>query len=265
MGRHVLEHGLGAVRQRRLFYRKVDCNMPQYWGYISNDKYAVGCTGQTVHVHNASGKELARFKDLKYAYNPMFCPEHEMLVVKSTIGQLAVYSLEKMMLIKKFRFSKVDHSQDDGFCFSKDGKLFYNIEQHFPCPHSYPHSCLSIYETSGFQLVSQQFLEEKCLELNHIEYDAARDSYFVLGHMRKDGAFDYGFIAAYTNNELEIISKVGIERFFYIVECKSLELLGFAPKAMKYFSSRFKGGNHEPDTHITLFDMTCGEGELAEN
>ncbi|MCL2817623.1 MAG: hypothetical protein FWD39_04470 [Clostridiales bacterium] len=152
--------------------------MPSFWGYTKNDKYAVGCTGQTVYVYDDSGKELARFKDIKYAYTPMFCPGDNTFIVKSTGGQLAVYSLDTMQLIRKFRFSEVDGSQDDGFCFSRDGKYFYNIERHIA---SY-NSCLSIYETPSYNRIKQFFLSKEILcyhgdnplfeqkpELSHIE------------------------------------------------------------------------------------------------
>lgn len=67
--------------------------MKKFWSYVSNGEYCVGTTGQTVYVFDAiTGEEIAKFKDMK--------------------------------LIKKFRFLKVDGAQDEGFCFSKDGKNF---------------------------------------------------------------------------------------------------------------------------------------------
>ena len=103
--------------------------MRSFWSYIKNDKYAVGCTGQTVYVYDNAGAELAKFRDIIYAYMPMFFPNQNKFLVKSTDGRLAVYSLDELRLIKKFRFSKVDCAQDDGFCFSRDGRYFYNLER----------------------------------------------------------------------------------------------------------------------------------------
>ena len=104
--------------------------MKNFWGFTTNGKYSVGCTGQTVYLYDKNGNELAKFKDIIYAYTPMISPDGTLFVVKSTEGRLAVYSLETFSLIKKFRFSKVDGAQDDGFCFSPNGKFFINIE-HF--------------------------------------------------------------------------------------------------------------------------------------
>lgn len=116
---------------------------------ISNGVHTVGCTGQTVVVFDAGGNELARFKDLKYAYTARFSPDGTKLVVKSAEGRLAVYSLESMSLLKKFRFSKVNYAQNDGCCFSEDGKEFINVER-------YPddlHSVVSWYDAETFDQI----------------------------------------------------------------------------------------------------------------
>ena len=31
--------------------------MPQFWSYIGNDQFNIGCTGQTVYVYDKAGKE----------------------------------------------------------------------------------------------------------------------------------------------------------------------------------------------------------------
>ena len=87
--------------------------MPSFWSYIGNDRFNIGCTGQTVYVYDKAGKELARFKDLIYAYLPVISPRGDHFVVKTTDGRMAVYSLETLSLVKKFRYSKVDGAQDD--------------------------------------------------------------------------------------------------------------------------------------------------------
>lgn len=89
--------------------------MKKFWGYVSNNKYSVGCTGQTVYLYDEDGNELAKFKDIIYGYTPMISPDGTLFVVKSADGRPAVYSLETLSFIKKFRFSKVDGVQDDGF------------------------------------------------------------------------------------------------------------------------------------------------------
>ena len=229
--------------------------MPNFWSYIKNEKYAVGCTGQTVYVYDDSGKELARFKDIIYAYTPMFCPGQNMFVVKSTDGRLAVYSLDTMRLIKKFRFSKVDGSQDDGFCFSKDGKYFYNIERHI---FSYK-SCLSVYETPDFNRINQLFLEDE-IELSHIEYDDIHDGLFLLGFARgKDGIYDYGFAAVFDGDGLTNITRIADEKYKYIEGYKSLEIKGFTAKAKECSSLFYNGCDLEKLEHIRLSDFVWGE------
>lgn len=80
--------------------------MAKFWSYISNGTYSVGCTGGSVYVYDKNGAELAKFKDMPYAYWPCFSPKGDIFVVKSTAGRLAVYSLDSQSLIKKIPFFK---------------------------------------------------------------------------------------------------------------------------------------------------------------
>ncbi len=173
--------------------------MPALKSFIGNEKYHIGCTGQTVFVYDKNGEELAHFKDLTYAYNAKISPAGDIFVVRSTTGRIAVYSLEKLTLIKKFRFSKVDYSQDDNFCFSKDGKELYNIERHTnSCK-----SALSVYDTKDFSLKKRLFLEEYNLNPSIIEYDTDTDTFLILCAVRgKSGSFNEFFIAKLINDEL---------------------------------------------------------------
>ena len=125
--------------------------MPRFVSYISNGIYDIGCTGQTVYVYDKNGTELAKFKDLTYIYYAAISPRGDIFVAKSTEGRLAVYSLETLSLIKKFRFSNVNYAQDDGFCFSADGKYFINLERQGDDLHS----VISVYDTADFSRVSQ--------------------------------------------------------------------------------------------------------------
>lgn len=102
--------------------------MKNFWSYIDNGKFAVGCTGKTVHVYDSAGTELAKFRDLSYAYLPLFSPDGTLLAVKSTAGLLAFYTLAELRLLKKFRFTPLDGCQDGNMCFSPDGSELYNIE-----------------------------------------------------------------------------------------------------------------------------------------
>ena len=84
--------------------------MKNFQSYTSNDQFSIGCTGQTIYVYDKNGNEIKKFKDIIYAYTPMISPDNDIFVVKSSDGRMAVYSLETMSLIKKFRYSKVDGS-----------------------------------------------------------------------------------------------------------------------------------------------------------
>lgn len=211
--------------------------MKNFWGYIKNNHFSIGCTGQTVYIYDDAGNELSKFKDIKYAYTPMFCPKKKLLIVKSTTGMLAVYSLDNLELIKKFRFSRVNGSQNDGFCFSEDGKFFYNIERRIDSLKTR----LSIYDTSNFECVKHLFNTDNMQVLSHIEYDYNRKAFFVLGFMRGKSAFDYGFIAELQNDELTNITKLSREKFKFLGAYKHLKLLGFTSKAKEWSALKYDG------------------------
>jgi hypothetical protein len=204
--------------------------MNKFIGYIKNDQYAIGCSGQTVYIFNSSGHELAKFKDLKYAYLPMFIPCQSKLVVKSVDAHLAVYSLDSLKLITKFRFSKIGYAQDDGLCFSKDGRYLYNIERHIQDIHS----SLSIYETTDYKRISQLFLDDPLLELRFIEYDEIRDGIYVLGFMRgHEGVMDYGFVALLQDNHLIQKTQLPTLTYEYLEVYKGIEKFGFTSKKIR--------------------------------
>ncbi|MBO5262493.1 MAG: hypothetical protein J6B45_05545 [Clostridia bacterium] len=162
----------------------------------SNEKFVVACTGGTVFVYDKKGNELAKFKGLKYAYLPVISPKGDILVVKSTEGVLAVYSLETLTLIKKLRTSKVSYAQDDGCCFSSDGKQFLNIERQIDDLHN----ALSVYDTKDFSRVSQWMLGED-MAINYIE--ERENEYYVIGFCGDESEIcDTFFVGKYKNNSI---------------------------------------------------------------
>lgn len=167
--------------------------MPRFCSIVENEKYRVGCTGQTVWVWDKTDTVLAKFKDLIYAYHAAISPRGDMFAVKSTDGRIAVYSLGTMDLIKKFRFSKVNRAQDDGFCFSSDGKYFLNIERQGDDVHS----ALSIYNTADFSLVSRVLFDIDTM-ISHIQ--EVGGEYYVLGFTRRDDLSH--FVAKFKNDEI---------------------------------------------------------------
>jgi len=151
-----------------------------FWSFIGNDNYDIGCTGQTVYLYDKHGVEMARFKDLTYAYTTAISPKNDLFVVKSTAGRLAAYSFDPPALIKKFRFSKVDGGQDDNFCFSADGSELYNIERQTDVLKT----ALSIYDTKDFSLKRRIFDSDRSVVLTGIENEIETDEFYLLGYFR---------------------------------------------------------------------------------
>lgn len=206
--------------------------MKKFWSYVSNGSYSVGCTGQTVYVYDKNENEIAKFKSIPYSYTPMISPDGKIFVVKTTTGRMSVYSLETMSLIRKFRCSKVDCGADDGFCFSPDGKLFYNIEHH---TNEIDYR-ISVYDTADFTKISQ-FVPDSDTLLSHIEYNAELNCYLVLG-FRRDQKMR-GFIAEFVDNTLKNIKEISEKKYDFYRKYKDLELMGFTEKANEWtFNNR---------------------------
>ena len=201
--------------------------MKKFRAYISNGKYSVGTTGQTVYLFDENDNEINRFQDLTYAYTPMFSPDGNLFVVKSTEGRLAVYSLETFSLMKKFRFSKVDGAQDEGFCFSPDGKYFINIE----LQGDDVHSAVSVYNTEDFSRVSQLLLEDRVM-LNHIEFDYNTNEYYVLGV--DHGDVIHGLVAKYKDNSVVDKIEIAESEYDFYRSYMALKMSGFTEKTYEW-------------------------------
>lgn len=200
--------------------------MKKFVGFATNGEYSVGCTGQTVYLYDKNNNEIGKFKDIIYAYAPIISPDGKIFVVKSTVGRLAVYSLETFTLIKKFRFSKIDCAQDDGFCFSPDGRFFINIERQ----QDDLHSAISIYNTSDFSLVNQLLIGEDMM-LDYIEYDETTSSYYVLGFVRgTDGVIKHGFVGKFENGQIKNVTPLSENEYEFYRSYKALETFGFTEK-----------------------------------
>ena len=206
-------------------------NMQQYWSLIGNDKYNIGCTGWTVYLLDKQNKEIAKFKDLPYAYDSAISPNGDIFVIKSTVGRLAVYSFSPPALIKKFRYSKVDGSQDDNFCFSPDGKEFYNIERQI----SPAKTALSIYDTSDFSLKKRILDKDFSRVLTAIEYDNETKTFFLMGFLRGSaGSVCNYFVGKLNGDELDdVISITGTDESFYS-RYLSLKMGGFTDKSYRW-------------------------------
>lgn len=210
--------------------------MRKFWGYASNGNFSAGCTGQTIYIYDSEGKEAANFKDVKYAYSPVFCPKSNILLVKSTGAYFWVYDLDTLSLIRRVKFSGVDGSQDDGYCFSADGKYFYNIERQY----SSTNSAISVYDTSTFDRTAMFYDKDDKIEPSFIETDE-KGNLFVLGFMRGDeGVINGGFISLFTDKGLEDIRKISTKEYDFYHNFKSLELMGFTDKAKEWSGFKYE-------------------------
>lgn len=202
--------------------------MKKFWGYTSNNKFSVGCTGQTVYLYDKDGNELNRFKDIIYGYTPMISPDGKIFVVKSTDGRFAVYSLETFSLIEKNRYTKF--GDDNGFCFSPDGLFFINIE----CVKNGLDSAISIYNTYDFSLVKRIYIDDNMM-LKHIEYDKTKKEYYILGFVRGDNkVISHGFVGKFENNQITDIIPISKKEFDFLGSYKSLEISGFTEKKYEW-------------------------------
>ena len=153
--------------------------LSSFTGYDICSKYTAGCTGQTVYVYDNGKNELARFKDLVYAYQCLFSPDEKTLAVRSNEGKTAIYSMENMSLICKFRYGK--SGQDEGFCFSATGQKLYLIEQLTNNEHSY--SRLISYPTSDYSKKIIEF-ENEAVQLLNAAPGNIDEEVIITGYMR---------------------------------------------------------------------------------
>lgn len=203
--------------------------MRQFETYITNGEYSVGCTGQTVYLFDKNNTELAKFRDLKYAYDAAFSPKGDVFVVRSSEGRLAVYSLAERRLILKFRYAKGkdgEQPQDNNGCFSPDGERFYlNVYRADLC------SSLLIYRTSDYSLEKRLF-DEDHMVFNFIEYGDETGRYYLLGFIRNDpnGNNTY-FVAPLAEDSLADIEYITKNEYDFYCEYKNFEATGFTSKS----------------------------------
>lgn len=208
---------------------------PPFHSLISNGKYIVGCTSQTVYVYDINNTLITKYPKHRYVYYSSFSPSGDMFAVKSVEGYLAFYSLKDYSLLKKFRFSKVDGAQDDGFCFSPDGNEFYNIERQ-------TNSCisaLSFYDTKDFSLKKRLFLEDIFTELSDIEYDTKSAVFYIIGFFRdkKSRVANERYIAKLINDEMKDVVIITNKEYVNCIEYKRLQRMGFSKLAREYFET----------------------------
>ena len=212
--------------------------MRKFWGFYDNGSFKVGCNGQTMYLYDAENHELAKFKDITYAYCGAFKPNSNMFILRSTEGRIAVYDCDEKKLLKKFRFSDVDYSQDDGFCFSPDGKYFLNIER----IGSSIHTRLSIYETDTFSPIKRLFENDEQLAMSNIEYNPFDNQYSVLFFMRgNDGVYSQGYVGVLKEDSIIEEQPLSSKAYNFLQSYKSLQLSGFTEKSMEWSELHYAG------------------------
>ena len=249
--------GLGIIKER-------DDPVKKFWGFYSNGTYQVGCQEHTMYLYDAAGRELARFKDLRYAPLGAFQPGTNRFLLRSTAGRIAVYDCDERKLLKKFDFSTVHFAQDDGFCFAPDGKYFYNIER-FPVDIK---TRLRVYETESFTPVRE--LGEK--NLSEILYDESRDRVQLLYFTRSaDGCFDQGYVGTLEGETIAMLRRLSEEEYEFLRGWLSLRNSGFTEKAMEWSGLHYDGYTNDQlqtlrdrELDLETFDLTRVLEDLQE-
>jgi len=199
--------------------------MREFYGVAQNNEFRVGCAGQTVYVYGKSGEEIARLRDVTYAYAAAFSPNGSLLAVRSTTPWLAFYAPPDFRLVREVRMRRPNSQpQDDGFCFSPDGKLFWSLEyQNDLTTH------LVSYDTKTFAEAGR-FFEGARYVFSHIEPNA-EGGYDLLGFRREPEADDNShWIARF--DDKRIISQTPLNRSVYqrASTLKKIELCGFTER-----------------------------------
>lgn len=191
-----------------------------------------------MYLYDGEGRELARFKDLRYAPRGAFQPGTNIFVLRSTEGRLAVYDCDERKLLRKWNFSKIHYAQDDGFCFTPDGRYFLNIER---SPTEY-RSRLAVYETEKFTLVKYLFEEKENVSLSGILYDESRDQVQLLYFTRDaEGCRDQCYVGVVVEDRLEPFCRVSPDAFDFLASWMELRICGFTEKAMEWSGLHYDG------------------------
>ena len=202
--------------------------MRSFWGFYDNGTYQVGCNGATIYVYDQNNRELAKFRDVTYAYKGAFQPGANIFAAKTTEGSLAIYDLDRLTLVKKIRIARVD-GQDEGFAFSPDGKYFLNIEQKTNSLDTQ----LTIYRTSDFEVVRELFQDDESMMLQALEMDPESGECYVFGFLRDEHkVMQRGFVGKFTGEEITEVKKLDRVTYRYTRAYKSWERAGFTEKAL---------------------------------
>ena len=197
---------------------------------ISNEHFQLGCTGPTVYVLDSTGNELARFRDMPYAYYTALHPSGDIAAVYSNTGVMAIYSLSELRLINKFRVSAVKDTQTDRVpCFSPDGKYLYHIEGR---NGDSLNSRLTIYSTTDYQPVSRLFEQGQKIVFSCIEIDR-NGCVYLLGYFRKEKLLDY-FVSKLAGQTLQDVQQLDNNTYDFYRSAIFLKQEGFTELSFQW-------------------------------
>ena len=200
---------------------------------IANERYQVGCTGQTVYVLDPAGNELAKFRDLTHAYYPALHPNGDVAAVYSNDGVMAIYSLSELRLIHKFRVSAVNDTQADRVpSFSPDGRSLYHIEGR---KGDSLNSRLSVYSTADYRPVLRLFEQGQKMDLDGLEFDRKTGCAFLLGYFRQEHCNEY-FVARLIDQALRDVRPLDQWTHDYYRDAVRLKQQGFTRESYKWSS-----------------------------
>lgn len=215
--------------------------MKNFWTYISNGKYCVGCSKNKIYLYDNGGNELTTFKDIEPKF-AVFSPNENIFIVKSAQSFFAVYSADAKQLLHKVTFAKGFALQEDGMCFSPDGKYFINIEeqQDLSVKGHADDKCISVYETQGYTRVARYDLDDKT-EAEYIEYGDDGIPYILGFTRRDDGVFKNRFIAKLSEEGIVEMRVIQEEDYKFYENFKILQMYGFTELAKKWSGFAFDG------------------------
>ncbi len=155
--------------------------MKNFWSYIQNNRFAVGCTGQSVYVYDPEGRELACFRGLKYAYVPLFCPQKPLLAMNPPSHGWPFTTWATSPCCKSCACaSRTINRRMQAAALQKTGEAFVNLEYQNDLT-----SHLVVYDTREFAEQARLFAGEG-LVLDHVEPAADGDGCFLLGYERPE-------------------------------------------------------------------------------
>lgn len=208
--------------------------MRKFYGFYDNGTYRVGMNGASIWVYDQQDRQLARFQDIRYAYDGAFLPGSHIFVAKSTEGTMAVYDLAKLQLLRKWTVTRIG-AQDGGFAFSSDGRYFYNIE----APDTSVRAHLTRYRTEDWSVDRVYFKGTSVMQLNEIVFEPESGQGYLLGFFRdQDGIFEEGFVAPFdpegeTDPDWMEYSQLSDAAFDYIHWYTKWQRCGFVEKRLE--------------------------------